>query len=317
MGDNVGCCLRWGIHCAHWPCQIIVDVSQTYASLTERYSMTLIHKMTEKELWTEGRNILHFIGINGAGKTTLSNRLATRCELFGGKAIRTIDYHPHIPDHEHPDDRAFSRELDRLNNEAGRSDSNIHQQIVKHSLAQIERWKASDANVVVADRWYESYDGLPSACMDEIEDAIKTSGFRLVRVFLLVSQGLGDDSYPVMKARLQQTQTQRGESWEVGLGLEELVREEMDYQEEYRQFCLSRAGNAPLLARTTTLMAWDEYENWIADSLMHNKWFHDWQAWGNRRSAHGVPAPISLAHPDNQLVQEWNKLREGSSAANY
>lgn len=278
--------------------------------------MTIPKEVTESTFWTNTRDILHFIGINGAGKTTLSNRLATRCERFGGKAIRTIDYHPHIPDNEHPDDRAFSRELDRLNNESGRNDSSIHQQIVKHSLAQIERWKTSDANVVVADRWYESYDGLPSACMDEIEAAIKASGFRLVRIFLLVSQGLGDDAYSTVKHRLQQTKAQRCESWCAEQDLEDLVREEMSYQEEYRQFCLSRAGKAPLLARTTTWMQWDEYENWIADSLMHTQWFHDWQAWGNRRSAHGVPAPISLAHPDNPLVQEWNTLREDSCAAN-
>lgn len=264
----------------------------------------------ETEFWPQSRDILHFIGINGAGKSTLSNRMAARCERFGGKAIRTIDYHPHIPDNQHPDDRAFSRELDRLNNEAGRNNFNIHRQIVENSLAQIERWKASDANLVVADRWYESYDGLPSACMDEIEAGIKASGFRLVRIFLLVSQGLGYDSYPIIKARLQHTQTQRGESWCDGKKLEEMVREEMDYQEEYRQFCVNRAGKVPLLARTTTKMSWDEYENWIVDSLMHNQWFHDWQAWRGRRSAHGMPAPISLSHPDNQLVQEWNSLRE-------
>lgn len=277
--------------------------------------MNSIINPVESAYWNSARVILHFIGINGAGKTTLSNRMATRCERFGGKAIRTIDYHPHIPDNEHPDDRAFSRELDRLNNEAGRSDSNIHQRIVTHSLAQIERWKASDANVVVEDRWYESYDGLPSVCMDEIESAIKASGFRLVRIFLLVSQGLGDDACSVIKTRLQNTKTQRGESWVAGQDIEELVREEIAYQEEYRQFCLSRAGKTPLLARTTTKMAWDEYEDWIADSLVHNKWFHDWQAWRGRRSAHGVPAQISLAHPDNacqQMVQEWSKSSECS-----
>lgn len=271
--------------------------------------------VTETAFWPETRNILHFIGINGAGKTTLSNRLATRCERFGGKAIRTLDYHPHIPDYVQSDDRAYSRELDRLNNEAGRSDSDVHRQIVEHSLVLIKRWQASGANLVVADRWYESYDGLPSASMDEIEAAIKASGFRLVRIFLLVSQGLGDDSYSVIKARLQNTQTQRGESW-TAESLEKLVGEEIDYQEEYRQFCRSRAGKSPFLARTTTLMAWDEYENWIADSLINQLWFHDWHAWGNRRSAHGVPAPISLAHPDNELVQGWNKLRDSFGVAN-
>lgn len=266
--------------------------------------MNSLESSPEAAYWANARDILHFIGINGAGKTTLSNRLATRCESFGSNAIRTIDYHPHIPDHQHPDDRAFSRELDRLNNEAGRCDPNIHQRIIAHSLAQIDRWKASNANVVVADRWYESYDGLPAVCMDEIEAAIKASGFRLVRIFLLVSPGLGDDDYSTIKHRLQQTKAQRGESWCTGQDLEVLVREEMDYQEEYRQFCLNRAGKAPLLARTTTRMQWDEYENWITNSLMHNQWFHDWQAWRGRRSAHGIPAPISLSHPDNQLVQE-------------
>jgi signal recognition particle GTPase len=128
-------------------------------------------KQTEAELWPTARDIVHFVGMCGAGKSTLSSRLAARVARHGGKVIGTIDYYPHTPDHERAADRAFSRELDRRNIEADCTDPAVHQGIVDHTLASLSRWVESDANVVLVDRWHESYDNLPSAHVEYIEAA--------------------------------------------------------------------------------------------------------------------------------------------------
>lgn len=228
----------------------------------------------ESDYWPAARDIFHFVGICGAGKTTLASRMAKRCKRFGGKAIGTLDYDPHTPDHERGDERAFSRELDRLNNEAGQADPAIHQQIVQHSLDLIERWKGSDANAVFVDRWYESYDGLPEACRGEIEAAIAASGFSLHHVLLLVEGG-PDFAPPSpsrnaesIRQRLLQTKAHRPDAWWATgpASLDEWVREEVAYQESYRKFC--KASRFPTILLNTREISWDYDEKLIVSDLL-------------------------------------------------
>lgn len=104
-------------------------------------------KLTEPELWTTSRDIVHFVRIFGAGKSTMCADLATRIEGHGGKVIGTIDYDPHTPDHEAAAERAFSRELDQRNMAAGCLEPSVHEAIVKNTLAMLTRWVESDEPV--------------------------------------------------------------------------------------------------------------------------------------------------------------------------
>lgn len=227
----------------------------------------------EAEFWRQTQDIIHLIGICGSGKTTLAHQLADRCTRYGGRAISTIDYDPHISDHERSEERAFNRELDRLNSEAKGRDPLIHQQIVARSLQQIVAWKQSHANIVLVDRWYESYDGLPECCMDQIEAAIQDSGFRLCRILLVVAEDLSAYGECEIRRRLLHTKEHRPESWwKTGPdSLNQWVREECDYQEQYRQFCRNRSKGVHLLMTLTTKMEWNDYENRIVDSLIYGR----------------------------------------------
>lgn len=239
--------------------------------------LPLPETLAESAYWPQARDILHFVGICGAGKTTLANRLGRRCASHGGKVIGTIDWCPHTPDVERASERAFSRELDRLNNASG-ANSSVHQQIMGHSLALIESWKASDANLVLVDRWYESYDHLPRACVEEIEAAIEGSGFLFRHVLLLVeggpnftppSPGRDVDS---IRQRLIHTKAHRPDTWWATgpTSLDAWVQEEYAYQDSYRQFC--KKSRFKTFSLNTREMFWDHDEMLIVSDLLDVRW---------------------------------------------
>ena len=218
---------------------------------------------TERDFWVGARDIVHFVGICGAGKTTLAQRLATRCARHGAKALTTIDWDPHTPDHEQGSKRAFSRALDLENNAAGRTNPAIHRKIVDHTLGLLAAWAASDANLIAVDRWYESYDDLPLWCRAEIESAILAAGFRLQIVCLTVDEA-------VLADRLIHTRNHRPSSWwQSGPGsVEEWVREESACQDAYAAFCAS--SRFPSACLDTAAMDWDLYEEKIVNCLVGN-----------------------------------------------
>lgn len=235
-------------------------------------TMTTPAKLTESELWQGARDIVHLVGICGAGKSTMASRLATRIADHGGKVIGTIDYDPHIPDHERTADRAFSRELDLRNIAARCADPAVHDEIVAHSLAAIARWTDSDANVVLVDRWYESYDDLPANHVKRIEAAISSSGLRVCHVLLLVEdKPLGNEAW-VIRDRLLHTKSNRpAEWWNSGPGtLEAFVKEEQACQEAYGAF-LARSPFKSMWVRTTE-MEWERYEEDIVQGLTYERW---------------------------------------------
>lgn len=217
-------------------------------------------------LWSSARDILHFVGVCGAGKTTLTNRLAARCTAHGGKAIGTLDWDSHTAYGARQSERAFSREFDRISNEG--SDPAIHDKIVQHSLSLIDAWKRSDANVVLVDRWYESYDNFPQQCATQIQNALAESGFKVTVVNLVIAAPQADGGdFAAMCARLAHTKANRPESWwTAGMGtLEDMARTECAYQDDYRAFC-SRSPFSGIRMPTTD-MDWDDLEETIVNSL--------------------------------------------------
>lgn len=234
--------------------------------------MTMPTKLTEADLWPNARDIVHFIGICGAGKSTLSSRLAARVALHGGRAIGTIDYDPHTPDTIRLSERAFSRDLDRRNIEADCSDPAVHQEIVDHTLATLRRWMESDANVVLVDRWYESYDNLPRTHVEYIEAAIRSAGFRIHHVLLIVANGVfGNEDDAIRQRMLHTKRTRPEEWWATGPGsLDAWVRDEKACQDAYRLFVhRSPFGSITL---NTARMEWADHEDAIVSSLLEGRW---------------------------------------------
>jgi hypothetical protein len=227
--------------------------------------------VNESEFWTKTRSILHFMGICGAGKSTLSARLAARAARFGGKAVGTLDYDPHTPDHERQSERAFNRELDLLNIAAGGKDPAVHQRIVEHSLAMVDSWSASDANVILADRFHESYDNLPAEHVERVEAAIRESGFAMRHVLLVVADdvdGTEESTKRAIRERMAHTKETRPKAWwDSGPGsLDEWVREETECQRAYRRFCLRSPFETVEIC--TRDMRWDLHEQQIVDALL-------------------------------------------------
>ena len=207
--------------------------------------------------WRNSRHIVHLIGVNGSGKSTLGRRLAQRCASHGGKAILDSEQ------------RAYDPDFERAN--AGRSDFHaLHRETADRAIALLNDWARSDANLVVVDRWHESYDfALPANLLDEIDSAIASSGFRLRLVQLLVggdSFSLADD-FLAMSARVAHTKAHRPASWwATGRGsFEDRVREECDCQAAYGQFF--ERSPFPKIRVFTTEMNWADCERRILGAL--------------------------------------------------
>lgn len=259
-------------------------------------------KLTESELWRTSRDIVHFVGICGAGKSTLCGNLARRIEGYGGKVIGTIDYDPHTPDSERAAARAFHRELDQRNIAAGCVDPDVHEAIVKHTLATLTQWVESDANVVLVDRWYESYDLLPSEHISYIEAAIRSSGFRVHHVLLVVANSIFGNDQASIRARLLHTKGTRPASWwETGPGSLELwVQDEQGCQDAYRLF-VHRSPFGSLEINTSG-MDWSAYGDQIASSLIQGRWFDAFEdSWMDRKRA---PECLPASN-----VRPWNSGR--------
>jgi|GEM_PF-4124456 len=224
----------------------------------------------ESHFWKNVRVVVHLVGICGAGKSTLCKRLADRVVRHGGKVIGTIDYDPHTPDHQRTNERAFSRELDRRNIEANFLDPVVHRDIVAHTMTMLGSWMASDANVVLVDRWYESYDRLPAEHIACIEDTIRGSGFQMRHFFLVVGKDSDDresnDADAIRERLLHAKGTRPASWWESGPDtLEEFVRGEQQCQQDYRAFVERVAF--PSATMSTAEMNWKKYEDAIVDTL--------------------------------------------------
>lgn len=220
----------------------------------------------EAQSWRSLRGIVHFVGVCGAGKSTMQERLAQRIEQSGAVAIRTIDYDPRVSDDRRQEDRAFNRRLDAINNSAGREDG--AELIVSHTLALLERWKSSNANVVLVDRWHESYDNLPVSDIKRLEEEISASGFQVRHVHLVVDGGPLGDEREALRERLLHTKRFRPRDWwESGPGsIDKFVEEEWRCQNEYAKF-IERSPFASTRVRTCD-MDWGRIEEAIVQSLI-------------------------------------------------
>ncbi|MEZ0605714.1 hypothetical protein ACAX43_26630 [Paraburkholderia sp. IW21] len=269
--------------------------------------MDIPRKLTEEDLWPSARDIVHFVGICGAGKSTLSSRLASRIAKHGGNVIGAIDYDPHVSDSDRSSDRAFSRFLDHRNIRTGCADPVVHQAIVDHTLTTLGCWVASDANVVLVDRWYESYDGLPHEHIEYIETAVRSSGFRVHHVLLVVADSVfGSEEGPIRQRLLHTKGTRPAAWWESGPGsLDKWVREEQACQDAYRLFV--RCSPFGSLTLSTARMSWAEYEDAITGSLLQGRWFEAFeQAWNDRKQEHASFA--------GDPGRPWGASRAGMSA---
>jgi hypothetical protein len=213
----------------------------------------------ESDFWPKARHVIHFMGICGAGKSTLSRRLADRCRRRGGQALGTMDWDPHVADQERVADRAFRRDLDQAMITAP-EDVSIHRDIVRHSLDVIEAWRATSANLIVIDRFIESYDHLGDADRRMVQDSLAEAGFTVTQVLLVVG-GLRQTHRESVVRRIEHTRRHRPEEWwSTGPATADLwAEEEIRCQCAYLDYC--RASPFPTMIVDTTDMDWQLYED--------------------------------------------------------
>lgn len=204
--------------------------------------------------------LIHFVGICGAGKSTLTTQLADAFRRQGLSVIATVDYDPNLPDHSYQEGRAFSRQLDAENNA---SPAGCPELIRAHTLSSMARWERSGVDVILVDRWYESYDNLPPALINDLEQEV-VSRFRVQRVLLTVED---DDVAQAIRDRITHTKANRPEAWwQTGSAvLEDWVESELAYQRQYQNFCSQSA--VPCLTLNTRLMDWPAYVAQVLESV--------------------------------------------------
>lgn len=227
-----------------------------------------LEKDTESKFWHGARHIVHFVGICGSGKTTLSNRLVNRCFAHGIIPKGTIDWDPHVADDLYLTKRAFRRDLD-LAMADDPYNIDIQSKIIDHSLQLINQWIDSDVNLVVLDRFIESYDYLSAKDIQKVQSALAASGFTVIQVLLVI--GLNISRLDQIAERLQQTRKYRpSQWWNSGPGTIELfAAEEMKCQTTYRLYCETSPFFTAVI--DTTQMQWDSYEKAIVNELMLQK----------------------------------------------
>ena len=191
--------------------------------------------------------ILHFVGVNGAGKSTLALQVSRRLQRRGKTVIRDSEHYAYNP--------AFDRTIARLSLEEARL------RILDRAVSAIESWADVGADVVIVDRWHESYDQelLPEQ-LSVIEAAVRNAGFALQLVHLVVGKDGQSDDFATMFARTAHTRANRPEAWWLrGEGtIAERTMAECAYQQVYRQFC----ARSPFPSATicTTDMDWAAHE---------------------------------------------------------
>lgn len=219
----------------------------------------------ESQFWSSARVLVLFAGVCGAGKTTLSTRLVERCRSHGGVASGTLDWDPHVPDQHRIPERAFRRDLD-LAMITSPTDAEINRQIVDHSLTMIEQWKQSPANLIVVDRFVESYDHLSAEDINEVQLAMAASGFTVIQVLLAI--GLETDNARAIAERMRVTKAHRpAEWWATTPGDADVFgADEAMCQANYRRYCAN--SRFPTAVVDTTTMDWNRIEQALVDELM-------------------------------------------------
>lgn len=220
----------------------------------------------ERRFWPAARHAVHFMGMCGAGKTTLSKRLVDRCCRDGGAAVGTMDWDPHVADQERIAERAFRRDLDEAIIKTP-EDAAVRREIMRHSLEMVEAWRATDANLIVVDRFIESYDQIDAQDRRLVQDALAAAGFSVTQVLLMVG-GIRETHLESVVLRVEHTRRHRPESWWAsGPASAELWAEgEVRCQSSYLDYC--RASPFPTLMLDTTGMHWRLYEDTIVHQLV-------------------------------------------------
>lgn len=195
------------------------------------------------------RKFIYLIGVNGAGKSTMAARLAAYCARFG------------ITAHVDSEQTAFSPELDE---QVSTMDPvRAEEYLLEQAGRLVEQWIASPAQVVVVDRWLESYDvPITVAKLKALLKRLEDAGFELYPVLLAVGLSPFEDGMQAMIERTELNKAMRTpEWWARGTGtVEERAAEEYAYQQQYRKFCASFRICQVLC---TTDLDWNRHEESI------------------------------------------------------
>lgn len=199
------------------------------------------------------RKLLYLIGVNGAGKSTLARRIAA--------AAREAGITVHVDSEQVAFDPAVDRALQPLPDALARS------AVLTRARQLVECWRTMPAELIVVDRWIESYDVvLEQADVDTILAQLAVAGIALHPVHLVVGADERSDDIETMVERTRHNRAHRSEEWwALGEGSEEdRAAEECAYQAQYRRFS---AQLPSAITICTTVMDWDAYEAAIATQL--------------------------------------------------
>ena len=193
------------------------------------------------------KTFILLIGVNGSGKSTIAKLL-------------TEKYPNCLVDSE---ERAFDRKY------LWKIDPDTHASIVTDAQILVEKWKSAPEEIIIVDRWYETYATdckLPRTSIDEIERSIEEAGFRCYIVNLVIA-----DDYEGMIWRLTHTKNYRNPDWwDPSRGsLEERAKKDLQCQEENRRFWeMSRLHYHEIY---TTDMDWEKIV-WKIEGILFPEW---------------------------------------------